>query len=162
MKEIVNYEGLYAVTSCGKVWSYRSGRFLTPRKSKKGYLTVLLCNKGKDKEFKIHRLVAEAYISNPNKLPQVNHKDENKQNNCVSNLEWCTNLYNRNYGTRNKRAAIGISKAKMKPCICIETGKIYPSVIEAAKETNLRKESIAKCCRGEIKSYVNTHWEYIK
>jgi hypothetical protein len=79
MREIPNYEGLYAVTSCGKVWSYRSKRFLTPRKSKKGYLTVLLCNKGNMREFKIHRLVADAYIPNPDNLPQVNHKDENKQ-----------------------------------------------------------------------------------
>jgi hypothetical protein len=145
MKEIDNYEGLYAVTSCGKIWSYRNKRFLTPRKNKKGYLTVLLCNNGVEKDFKIHRLVANAYIPNSENLPQINHKDENKQNNCISNLEWCTNTYNRNYGSRNKRAAIGISKAKMKPCICIETGKIYPSVIEAAKETNLHKASISRC-----------------
>lgn len=161
MREIPNYEGLYAVTSCGKVWSYRSKRFLTPRKSKKGYLTVLLCNKGNMREFKIHRLVADAYIPNPDNLPQVNHKDENKQKNCISNLEWCTNLYNRNYGTRNQRAAMAISKAKMKPCICIETNKIYPSVAQAAKETNLCKSSIGKCCRGERKSCSNTHWNYI-
>lgn len=161
MKEIDNYEGLYAVTSCGKIWSYRNKRFLTPRKNKKGYLSVLLCNNGVEKDFKIHRLVANAYIPNSENLPQINHKDENKQNNCISNLEWCTNTYNRNYGSRNKRAAIGISKAKMKPCICIETGKIYPSVIEAAKETSLHKASISRCCRGERKSYANTHWKYI-
>ena len=113
MKEIANYEGLYAVTSCGRVWSYRKERFLTPRKD-------------------------------GDNLPQINHKDENKQNNCISNLEWCTNVYNRNYGTRNKRAAIGISKAKMKPCMCLETGKTYSSVIEAAKDTNFNKASI-KC-----------------
>ena len=161
MKEITNYEGLYAVTSCGKVWSYRNKRFLTPRKSKKGYLTVLLCNKGNEKEFKIHRLVANMYIPNTDNLPQINHKDENKQNNCVTNLEWCTNLYNRNYGTRNKRAAMGISKAKMKPCMCVETGKIYPSVIEAAKETNIHKSSIASCCRGERETCAHNHWSYI-
>lgn len=152
---------MYAVTSCGKIWSYRNSRFLTPRKDHKGYLTVLLCNKGTEKEFKIHRLVANAYIPNSDNLPQINHKDENKQNNCISNLEWCTNSYNRNYGSRNKRAAIGISKAKMKPCICVETGKIYSSVIEAAKDTNLRKESISRCCRGERKTYAHTHWNYI-
>lgn len=161
MREIPNYEGLYAVTSCGKVWSYRSKQFLTPRKSKKGYLTVLLCNKGNMREFKIHRLVADAYIPNPDNLPQVNHKDENKQNNCIANLEWCTNAYNRNYGTRNERAAIGISKAKMKPCMCVETGQIYSSAIEAARDTNLCKESINRCCRGERKTYTNRHWKYI-
>jgi hypothetical protein len=161
MKEIANYEGLYAVTSCGRVWSYRKERFLIPRKDRKGYLTVLLCNKGNEKEYKIHRLVATAYIPNCDNLPQVNHKDENKQNNCISNLEWCTNVYNRNYGTRNERAAISISKAKMKPCMCLETGKTYPSVIEAAKDTNFHKASISKCCRGERKSCAQTHWKYI-
>lgn len=103
MKDIQGYEGLYAITSCGKVWSYKSKRFLMPYKHYKGYLLVKLTKDGIRKAYTVHRLVAEAYIPNPENKEQVNHKDENKANNCVNNLEWMTNKENANYGTRNER-----------------------------------------------------------
>ena len=103
MRDIKDYEGLYAITSCGRVWSYRRKKFLKPGNSR-GYLTVTLCKEGQQKTYSIHRLVAEAYIPNPEGLPQVNHKDECKTNNCINNLEWCDGVYNVNYGTRNLRA----------------------------------------------------------
>ena len=89
MKDIQGYEGLYAVTSCGKVWSYKNERFLKPYKKRDGYLEVYLYKGGERKHYIIHRLVAMAYIPNPDNLPQVNHKDENKENNALPNLEWC-------------------------------------------------------------------------
>ena len=94
MKDIKNYEGLYAITSCGKVWSYRNECFLKPIADKKGYLIVNLCKDGKVKNYKIHRLVAEAYIPNPDNLPQVDHIDNDKTHNYVNNLQWITHRDN--------------------------------------------------------------------
>lgn len=103
MKDIKGFEGVYGVTSCGKVWSYRSKRFLRPWKAGKGYLEVHLSKSGEEKKVYIHRLVADAYIPNPENKPQVNHRDEVKTNNCVNNLEWMTNKENNNYGTKRER-----------------------------------------------------------
>ena len=105
MKDIKGYEGLYAITSCGKVWSYQSKRFLLPYKNNKGYLFVKLSKGGIRKAYSIHRLVALNYIPNPENKEQVNHKDENKENNCINNLEWMTNYENCHYGTRNQRVS---------------------------------------------------------
>ena len=103
MKDIKGYEGLYAITSCGKVWSYRRKKFLKPVANRVGYFYVNLCINGNHTSYAIHRLVAEAYIPNPENLPEINHKDENKENNCLQNLEWCNRKYNINYGTRNDK-----------------------------------------------------------
>lgn len=101
MKDIVGYEGLYAVTEDGMVWAYpnkmHKGTFLKTS-LKKGYPFVCLCKKGSRTIQKtVHRLVAEAYLPNPDNLPQVNHKDSNKENNNVSNLEWCTASQNKKH-----------------------------------------------------------------
>jgi hypothetical protein len=105
MKSIKGYEGLYAVTRDGKVWSHRSNMFLTPIYNKDGYLKVnLYDNDGKMRTYLVHRLVAIAFIPNPDNLPEINHKDEVKDHNCVDNLEWTTHVDNINYGTRTERA----------------------------------------------------------
>ena len=106
MKEIwLNIEGYsnYMISNYGRVKSLnyrRTGKekILSLKKDKKGYYYITLCKNGECKTFKVHRLVAKAFIPNPNNYPQVNHKDENPSNNCVENLEWCTNEYNLNYG----------------------------------------------------------------
>lgn len=85
-------------------------RILKPSKNKFGYLVVGLHKDGKLKNFTVHRLVCLAFLENPNNLPQINHKDENKENNHVDNLEFCTAKHNTNYGTRNERASKNISK----------------------------------------------------
>ena len=102
MRDIKGFEGIYAITSCGKVWSYRSKKFIKPYEWK-GYLKVNLYLNGQVKKCRVHRLVAEAYIPNPEGKPQVNHLDENKTNNNVNNLEWATAKENSNYGTRTQR-----------------------------------------------------------
>lgn len=86
MKDIIGYEGLYSITSCGKVWSYKSKKFLKSCNNNKGYLFVRLCKNGKIENKKIHRLVAEAYLPNPNNYDTVDHIDFNTANNCVNNL----------------------------------------------------------------------------
>lgn len=103
MRDIPGFEGRYAITSCGKVWSYRTKRFLKPYDDTHGYLKVDLRKGDKRCQCKVHRLVAITYLPNPDNLPQVNHKDENKQNNCLNNLEWCDAKYNNNYGTKVQR-----------------------------------------------------------
>lgn len=116
-RPIKGYEGLYEVSSFGRVrsldryvktgyGSYRlhKGKVLSPGKDKDGYLSVhLFCN-GKVHKRLVHRLVAQAFIPNPDNLPMINHKDEDKTNNSVDNLEWCTAKYNTNYGTSRIRA----------------------------------------------------------
>lgn len=101
--DIKGYEGKYQVSDDGRVFNLTVKKYMTPQDDGRGYLFIGLSNQGKRKFFKIHRLVAQAFIPNPDNLPEVNHKDEDKHNNCVDNLEWCDVRYNRNYGTRNQK-----------------------------------------------------------
>ena len=118
-----------------------------------------LCKNNKTKTHRVHRLVAEAFIPNPKSLPQINHKDEDKSNNHVNNLEWCTSLYNINYGTRNNKAII----SRGTPVKCIETNTVYPSAREAGRQTNIYASSISRCCNNEygFKTAGGYHWEYV-
>ena len=102
---IRGYEGIYEVSDQGRVKSigYGKERILRPGRNTCGYLLVGLRKNREQKWYLVHRLVAQAFIPNPDNLPQVNHKDENKTNNSVQNLEWCDRKYNCNYGTRNQR-----------------------------------------------------------
>lgn len=95
-KDIEGYNGKYQVSSWGRVRNAERGSILTPYKNKKGYLKVGLCVSGRKspKKYRVNRLVAKAFIENPKGLPQVNHKDGNKENNSVTNLEWITNSDN--------------------------------------------------------------------
>ena len=90
MKDVVGYENIYGITSCGRVYSYRNKRFLTPRVNNNGYLFVDLYKNGKAKKFLIHRLVAQAYLPNPENLPEVDHIDNDKTHNYINNLQWIT------------------------------------------------------------------------
>lgn len=159
MKDIKGYEGQYAITSCGKVWSYKRQKFLKPALSR-GYEIVVLCKEGITKNYRVHRLVAEAYIPNPENKPQVNHKDENKENNCVNNLEWVTAEENNNYGTRNERAGKSLSVSKCKPVYCVELDKYFESGIAAAAELGLNQGNIGKCCNGKQKTTGKMHFRF--
>ena len=157
MKDIAGYEGRYAITSCGKVWSYHRKKFLRPGNSR-GYSFVMLYRDDRKKPHHhfVHRLVANAYIENPNGFREVNHKDENKTNNSLNNLEWCTRSYNMNYGTASKRVGekLGIKT------ICIETGEIYYSAEEAARKTGIDPSHIHGCCVLKHKSAHGLHFFY--
>ena len=146
MKDIKGYEGLYGITSCGRVWSYKSKRFLKAFKNAKGYLQVDLYKDGTKKTVKVHRLVAEAYIPNPDNLPQVDHIDNNKDHNYIGNLQWITNIDN----TR---------KRFNKKVHCIELNKIFESRTVAAKELNLSVSSISGVCNGKRKTCGGYHFE---
>ena len=152
MKDVVGYEGLYAVTSCGKVWSYINECFLKPR-CENGYLRVGLYKEGKIKNHFIHRLVAEAYIPNPENLPEINHKDEDKTNNCLQNLEWCDHKYNINYGTR-------IDKIK-KPILQFSLDGEFIREWECANDVGkVVQSSINKCLTGKYKTAYGFIWKY--
>lgn len=113
-RPVVGYEGLYEVSSTGQVRNCR-GKLLRPGPDHNGYLKCVLCKKGKTKTIYIHRLVAQAFIPNPMYLKQVNHKDEDKSNNNVDNLEWCTARYNVNYGcAQDKRVKTNIINGRFK------------------------------------------------
>ena len=163
-RDIEGYEGLYQVSNLGRVRSLNCRGhkgcmgILTPRLDGKGYEMVALYKEGKARNIKVHRLVAQAFIPNPNNYPQVNHKDENKTNNDVKNLEWCTNEYNHNYGTRNER----VGKSLSKKVICITTGEIFNSMREACRKYNISVGSMTECCQGKRKTVGGYKWEYFK
>lgn len=136
-KDIPGYECYYQVSNTGKVRSVDrteygkkfKGKILTPRVTNGGYLGVTLCKCNHHKHISIHRLVAIAFIPNPNNLPQVNHKDENVKNNNVENLEWCTAKYNSNYGKhceKISKSKIGKLNISAKKVIC--DGVIYDTL----------------------------------
>ena len=152
MRDIPGFEGLYAVTSCGKVWSYRSKIFLKSRLNRHGYEYVILKNKGDQKTLTIHRLVAEAYIPNPDNKPQVNHKDEIKYHNWIDNLEWMTAIENMNYGSRTQKTR--------KKVYCVELNKTFDGIRVAAKELGLHHNHISYACNGKQKTAGGYHWRY--
>lgn len=150
-KDIKGYEGLYIISNTGKVKGLKYNKLLKPV-LQKGYLYIHLCKNSKDRAYLLHRLVAQHFIDNPDNLPEVNHKDENKVNNDVSNLEWCTAKYNSNYGTRNKR--------KSKPIQCIETGEIYWGAREMERQLGIKHNSIAFAIRNGTRAG-GYHWQYV-
>ncbi len=159
-KDIEGYEGLYQVSNLGNVKSLGNGgsnasreKLLKTHKNQKGYLRVRLCKEGKTKNHLIHRLVAVEFIENPNNYSQLNHRDEDKTNNQVTNLEWCDCLYNINYGTRNQRIS--------KQVLCLETGVVYPSLSEAARQLGFSFSTISSACNGRYKRAYGFHWKYV-
>lgn len=144
--------------------------------SRNGYLRVKCYKDGKMKRYSVHRLVAMAFLPNPNNYPQVNHKDENKSNNTVwvnedgsidqekSNLEWCSSEYNHNYGSRNQRAALkNVNGKKSKSVLQYDLdGKLikqYPSIAEATRN-GFDGGGIWQCCNNKIKQYKGYIWKY--
>ena len=148
MKDVVGYEGLYAVTSCGKVWSYRNECFLEPKDNGKGYLFVNLCKNGKKKKYYVHRLVAMAYLPNPDNLPQVDHIDNDKTHNYVNNLQWITHKDN-------------VRKSCNKPILQFsldgEFIREWESTIDVGKEV---RSQICDCLKGRQKSALGYIWKY--
>lgn len=163
-KDIKGYEGLYQVSNLDRVkrLNYNQTdkeRIMKPIKHSSGYLQIILFKNGKMKHMYVHRLVALHFIPNP----EVNHKDENKLNNHVSNLEWCTHSYNNLYGTRIERISNKLINGKQsKPVLQYDLDgnliKEWESTAECGRNS-YNKSSISKCCRG-VEHY-KTAYDYI-
>lgn len=149
----------YSVSDSGEIRNDETGYIIHPQEDKDGYLMANLHNGKQRRYVGIHRLVAEAFIDNPNNYPQVNHKDENPLNNCVDNLEWCTPKYNSNYGTHNLK----ISRALGKKVYQYENGElvgIWQSTQLAGKVFNISASNISDCARGVKRSAGGFTWKY--
>ena len=186
-KDVVGYEGLYQVSDMGQVRSLNwrgSGlvRNMYLKPTHDGYRQVVLYKDGKGKTSRVHRLVAEAFIPNPENLPLINHKDEVASNNCVSNLEWCTHSYNMRYWMnlhpekkelsdavrRKKKESFGRKRGPYKltsPVLqrSVETDEVirrWDSLYEAYDTNGWWGASIKACCEGKRKTAYGYRWEY--
>lgn len=148
MKDIKNYEGLYAVTSCGKVWSYKRKKFLEPTDNGKGYLYVGLIKDGQRKMYRIHRLVADAYLPNPENLPEVDHIDNDKTHNYLNNLQWITHIDN------NRKSH---NKPILQFTLDGEFIREWPSTTDVGKEVI---KNINHCLKGRNKTAYGFVWKY--
>ena len=162
VETFVKVEGFenYEVSNLGKVRNIKSGRVLKPFLTKNGYLMHLLYenNKHKQKHLYLHRIIATAFIDNPGKKPQINHIDENKLNNDLSNLEWCTERENAIHGTRTKRVAEKLSKKVIQLDLNDNILNVFKSMRQAERETGIDATSISACCNGKRKSAGRFKW----
>ena len=156
-KDIQGFEGYYQVSNMGRVKSLNYKRTGKEKIMKgvddgRGYLILTLYREGKGKTCKIHKLVAQAFLENPKGYNEVNHKDENKYNNCADNLEFCSRQYNIEYS--QAKAVIGINKV---------SGLIldFPSAMEAERQTGISHGNICKCCNGKRKSAGGHVWFFV-
>lgn len=169
MRKKINIDGYELIVSDdGRVWSLErdiiypngsihhwKGRELKLQLHNQGYLFIQLHFNSQFKQFLVHRLVAMAFISNPDNLPQVNHKDGNKHNNNASNLEWCSDQYNVQHAYYNGFCS------KNRRVICIETGELFESCSEAERKLNIPHASINAVCHGNHKTTHGLHFKFI-
>jgi hypothetical protein len=171
-KPIKGYEGFYEVSSLGRIKSLsrkekrKNGTTYTVKESiisqsadKKGYFRTRLRKLGEHHTFLTHRLVAMAFVENPNRYAEVNHKDENKGNNRADNLEWCNRKYNINYGTGRAKQAASLSKKVYQYTANGTFIKEWPSTKECGRAGHCQWR-IVDCCRGKAKTHHGYKWSY--
>ena len=172
-KDVVGYEGIYQVSSMGNVRSIDreivdvngnirkyTGNTMKLELSKEGYWRVGLNYKGSKVKFLVHRLVAMAFIPNPNNLPEINHKNEIKNDNRVGNLEWCTSKYNSNYGSAKYRNIEKIRKKVAKYSKCGKLIKEY-DYMSQVKFDGYDQGAVSKCCNGIWEHYKGYVWRFV-
>lgn len=175
-KDIKGYEGLYQVSNEGRVKSLSRNCFvkdklgnkycrtikekiLKPIKQSNGYLYNTLHKNGEGKMFRTHRLVAEAFIPNSNSLLIINHKDEDKENNSVSNLEWCTPKYNSNYGNSIAKRVTKQAKQVYQYDLDGNLVKVWESTMECGRN-GYGQSKIVMCCNGKRKTHKGYIWSF--
>ena len=191
MWKVIDNFPRYEISDYGEVKISKNNKVLKKSVDSSGYYKVTLTNNNERKTFFVHRLVALAFIPNPNNMGQVNHIDENKKNNNVANLEWCDITYNCNHGTRNQRISDAnrnkvfsaehmqkLSESQVgdkntmygrtydksphaKAIVCVETQCEYLSCREASEKTGISKTSLCNCLKGHSKTAGGFHWKYI-
>ena len=168
-----DYTGYYQVSNMGRVKSLsrkgsRKERVLKTKPNNQGYIKIGLNVSMERKTFAVHRLVAHMFIENPNpnEFIIVNHKDENPANNCVDNLEWCTQSHNVQHShykykcdNRNRTYYTGGNNASAKKVLCVETGQVFGSIVEAKQW--LGKGDINACVKGRNETAGGYHWQYV-
>lgn len=172
-KDIKGYEGLYQVSNYGRVKrKYNNGkiRILKPISTNNGYLRVSLSKNSVNNTYFVHRLVAQAFILNPENKPEVNHIDGDKTNNKIENLEWCTrseNIQHAFYTGLNQIDPALIGKSSSKPVRCITTNIVYDSTMDVERRLGINHSNITACCKGRQKSAgklsdgTKLVWEYV-
>lgn len=157
MRDIKGFEGLYAVTSCARVWSYKSQKFLKPALNGQGYLTVSLSKDGEQKTYKIHKLVAEAYLVNedPSKYTDVAHKDDIKTHCYLNNLEYQTHRDNIKHSARSG------FKRNCTPIRCVELNQVFETQAAAAREIGINRQCIVNVLAGKQKTAGGYHFERV-
>ena len=154
--DFIGYDN-YAITDNGRVWSIKKHQWLKPRDNGFGYMQVALYKDGKMRNFKVHKLVALAFLPNPRNLKELNHINEIKSDNRVQNLEWITHKDNINHGTGNQRRAAKLNKK----VYCVELDRTFKSVSEAANQLGLWEASISRCCTGKQKTTGKLHFRFV-
>lgn len=166
-RPILKSGGKYEVSNFGEVRNFYTKRVIRQTKTR-SYCYVSMWYGNKRVRKAVHRLVAEAFISNPKCLPQINHKDENPSNNNSKNLEWCTASYNAKYGNRNKKMLETRTekdrKTRKRPVYGVKDGRktYFDSILSASRKTGIDFSNISKCCRSNCynKSAGGFRWEY--
>lgn len=173
-RDILGFEHNYQVSNLGRIRTkdryvrigggkerFVKGRIVKPTICTNGYYEIQMHINGKRKIKLLHRAVGEAFIPNPNNLPQINHKDENPANNSADNLEWCTPRYNANYGTRNQRM---VKDKYLKPVFMMDKEgnilKRFNSIGDAVRETGADISSLIRVCKGRQNTCVGYKWKY--
>lgn len=157
MVDIKGYEGLYAATEDGQIWSHRRQIFLKPHDNGHGYLHVILCKDGNNKHYRVNRLIAEAYLPNPDNLPEVGHRNNIRNDNELSNLYWTdrqTNLDTDSFREKSRKKIF--SKIR-----CVETGEIFDSQAAAARAYGIHYYGINSVLMGKQKTAAGYHWERV-
>lgn len=155
LRDIPGFEGAYAATEDGRIWSHKTQSFFSPWNNGSDYLYVTLQTPGGQKNFRVHRLIAMTFIPNPENKPEVDHINEDKQDNRVENLRWVTSAENK---ANSSPAGRKIIRTKVR---CVETGEVFKSMVQAGQFAGVHRYTINLCLLGKQPTAGGYHWERV-